>query len=165
MKNLVILLFLSGLLSLAEIKESTAQIKLEEIEIYGTANKASISEKVTKSFDRVFKDATNATWYIVNKQIIVNFILHDQKNKAVFQKNGYLVYHLVYGTEQQMPTDVRKVVKSKYFDHKINSTINVKTGDRSVWIVNVSDPKEIIVLRIEDGTMEVKDKFPNSEAS
>lgn len=164
MKNLVILLLLSGFMPLAEIEESKAQIKLEEIEIYGTANRAAISDKVTKSFNRVFKDATDATWHVVNKQIIVNFIFNEQKNKAVFQKNGLLVYHLVYGTEKQMPADVRRVVKSKYFDHKINSTINVKTEDRSVWIVNVSDPKEIIVLRIENGTMEVKEKFPNSEA-
>jgi len=165
MKNLVILIFLSGFISIAEIKECSAQIKLEQIEIYGSANKAAISEKVTKAFDRAFKDATDVTWYVVNKQIIVNFILNDQKNKAVFQKNGLLVYHLVYGTEKQMPEDVRRVVKSKYYDQKINSTINVKTEDRSVWIVNVSDPKEITVLKIENGTMEVKDKFPNSEAS
>ena len=159
------LLILSGLLSLTGINESKAQIKLEEIEIHGKADKAAISEKVTKSFNRMFKDASESSWYIVNKQIIVNFILNDQRNKAVFEKNGLLVYHLVYGTEQQMPAEVRNVVKSKYFDHKINSTINVNTEGRSVWIVNISDPKEIIVLKVEDGNMEVRDRFPNSEAS
>jgi hypothetical protein len=111
-------MFLSGLMTLVDMKKSSAQIKLEEIEIYGTANKAAISDKVTKSFSRVFKDATAPIWFVVNKRIIVNFILNDQRNKAVFQKNGLLVYHLVYGNEQQMPADIRTIVKSKYFDHK-----------------------------------------------
>ena len=163
MKNLIILLFVSVLMLLVNTKRAFAQIKLKEIEIYGTTDKTAVTEKVTESFSKIFKEASAPSWYVVNKRIVVNFILNDQRNKAVFEKNGMLVYHLVYGNEQQMPSDVRKIVKSKYFDYKINSTINVTTEGRSVWIVNISDPKEIMVLRIEDGTMDIRDRFANSE--
>jgi len=162
MKKLVILLLAGVVMLFVETKSASAQIKLEEIEIFGTTKKATISEKVTKSFDRFFKDAESPKWYMANKQIIVNFIMNDQRNKAVFEKNGRLIYHLVFGVEDQMPADVRKVVKSKYFDYKINSTVKVNTEGRSIWIVNISDPKEIMVLRVEDGTMDVMDKFVNS---
>jgi hypothetical protein len=162
MKNLSIFLVVGGLMSFAGIGNAIAQIKLPEVEIYGTTDKAEVSEKVTKSFNHLFKDASTPVWYTYNKRIIVNFILNDQRNKAVFEKNGRLVYHLIFGTEKQMPADVRTTVKSKYFDYAINSTVNVNTEGRSIWIVNISDPKEIMVLRIEDGVMDVRDRFPNS---
>ncbi|MET3114730.1 hypothetical protein AAKU52_002467 [Pedobacter sp. CG_S7] len=162
MKKLIILLFAGAVMLFVETKSASAQIKLAEIEIFGTTNKTAISEKVTKSFNQIFKDAESPKWYVSNKQIIVNFILNDQRNKAVFEKNGRLVYNLVFGVEGQMPAEVRKVVKSKYFDYKINSTVKVNTEGRSIWIVNISDPKEIMVLRVEDGTMDVMDKFVNS---
>jgi hypothetical protein len=161
MKKLLCRLLMGASVVVMTVQTVSAQIKLKEIEIYGTANKAEISEKVTESFNKIFKEANTPQWYVVNKQIIVNFILNEQRNSAVFEKNGYLVYHLLYGTEKHMPINVRKVVKQTYFDHKINSTININSEGRSVWIVNISDPKEVIVLKIEDGSMEVRDRFPN----
>ncbi len=161
MKNQMITFAIGILVTFSAIESSDAQIKLPEIEIYGIANKEAVSAKVTNSFSRIFKEAEAPKWYVINKRILVNFILNNQRNKAVFEKNGTLVYHLVYGNEEQMPTDVRKTVKSTYFDHDIKTTIKVNIDGRSIWFINIGDSKEYIVLKVEDGNMEVKDKYRN----
>ena len=79
---------------------------------------------------------------------------NDQKNKALFQKNGYLIYHIVYGKETNMPDDIRKIVKTNYLDYNITSAINVKESGRNIWVVNVEDNKKFILVRVEDGELE-----------
>lgn len=159
MKNLIIFLLISGLISFVEVKSASAQVKLEEVTVYGKSTKAVVSDKVSKSFDRLFKDAVAPQWYEVSKRIVVNFIMNDKKNKAVFTKSGSLVYHLTYGSEADLPTDVRSIVKSKYFDYEITSAVNVDIDGRSIWVVNIEDAKQIFVLRVEDGSMDVIDKL------
>lgn len=159
MKKLIIPLLVSGLLIGTAINNASAQIRLDEVTISGASNKAMVTEKVNKSFNRMFKEADQARWIEVNKRFIVNFIMDNQKNKAVFTKGGDLVYHLVYGTEKELPTDIRTTVRSKYFDYSITSTVNVKLEGRSIWIVNIEDAKKIMVIRIEDGTMDIVDNI------
>lgn len=159
MKRLIIPLLVGGLFVCTSINKASAQINLEEVTISGATNKAMVTEKVSKSFSRMFKEADQAKWVEVNKRFIVNFIMDNQKNKAVFTKAGDLVYHLVYGTEKELPNDVRIAVKGKYVDYSITSTINVKQEGRSIWIVNVEDAKKIMVIRVEEGAMEVIDSI------
>ncbi|HYK75875.1 MAG TPA: hypothetical protein VEV16_02775 [Daejeonella sp.] len=160
MKKLIIPLLLSGLiLTTGGVKSASAQIRLKEVTVTGASSSMEISKKVSDSFSRLFKDVLAPQWLEVNKRFIVNFIQNDQKNKAVFTKVGTLVYHLIYGNEEQMPKSVRDLVKSRYYDYAITSAINVKAQENDVWIVNVEDATQIMVLRIEDGAMTVIQKI------
>jgi hypothetical protein len=113
-----------------------------------------ISNAVTKSFDASFKDASNAQWYKLNRKYLVDFMSNDQKNKALFQQNGAIIYHLTYGVEKNLPDDVRKLVKSNYVEYDILNAINVQQDKRNIWVINVQNDKKLVVIRVEEGQME-----------
>ena len=159
MKKLIIPFLLSGLLLAISVNNASAQIQLKEITISSEPTKAIVSQKVSESFASLFKGAEAPKWFAADKDYVVDFILNNQLNKAEFTKNGRLVYHMAFGTEKQMPTDIRTIVKSKYFDFTINSTVKITYEEKSAWIVNIEDAENILVVRVVDGVMDVVEKL------
>jgi hypothetical protein len=157
MKKQILMLLFSGLVSLLGMNSTSAQISLREVTISGNLSKTVVNEQVNSSFSRLFKDAEAPQWFEVNKRYVVNFIYNDQRNRAVFTKGGQMVYHLVYANENEMPTDIRSIVKSKYYDYAIISTIMVNQDGRNIWVINVEDKAKILVLRVEGSEMSVID--------
>ena len=138
-------LFIAGSLYSQEVKE------LPPVTITATTN---VTKKVSNVFQTDFKGALNPKWYKINKDYLVDFIKDDMKNKALYQKNGYRVYHISYGTESNLPDEVRKIVKSNYVDYTITHAINVHQDNRNIWVVNLEDPKHLVLVRVEDGALE-----------
>lgn len=139
-----------------------AQITLKTVTITGNATATVVNEKVTNSFNQLFKDAAAPQWLEVNKRFVVNFILNDQKNKAVFTKNGDLVYHLAYGTAQNVPDNFANRVKREFPDYMITSAVKVATDEVKLWILNLESSTKIMVIRVTDDDINVIDKFPKS---
>lgn len=159
MKKIIIPFLLSGLILAIGVNTASAQVQLKEVTISGGATRVEVSKKVSDSFSKLFKGAEEPKWFQSNKNYVVRFILNNQSNKAEFTKKGNLVYHMAFGSENQMPADIRTIVKSKYFDYKINSTVKVDFEEKSAWIVNIEDGKQFYVLRVIDGVMDVLDKI------
>ena len=159
MKKLIIPFLLSGLLLAIGVNSASAQIQLKEVTISSEPTKAIVSQKVSESFASLFKGAEAPKWFVADKNYVVDFILNNQVNKAEFTKNGRLVYHMAFGNEKQMPTDIRTIVKSKYFDFSINSTVKKTYLEKSAWIVNIEDAEHFLVVRVVDGVMDVVEKI------
>lgn len=123
---------------------------------------SNVNKAVSKSFQSTFKEATNAQWYKVDRDYLASFMMNDQKNHALFQKNGYLIYRITYGKESNMPDDVRKIVKTSYLDYNITSAINVKESGRNIWVVNLETDKKLILARVEDGELEEVGNYDKS---
>jgi hypothetical protein len=157
MKKQVFFLLLCGLVSLLGMNSTSAQIKLSEVTIRGSASRTVVSNEVSKSFKELFKDAVAPQWYEVNKRYVVNFIMNDQKNRAVFTKGGSLVYHLLYAAENEIPEDIKSIVTDKYPEYKITFSVQVEQGDTKVWFINVEDATKILVLRVNVDEMTVMD--------
>jgi len=157
MKKLIIPFLLSGLILTIGGQTASAQIQLKEVTISSAPTKATVSKQVSDSFTSLFKGAKEPKWFEADKNYVVDFILNNQVNKAEFTKKGLLVYHMAFGNEKQMPVDIRTIVKSKYFDFAINSTVKVSFQEKSAWIVNVEDSEQFFVLRVVDGVMDVLD--------
>jgi hypothetical protein len=115
---------------------------------------ASVNQKVSNAFQNYFKDAVSPTWYRLNKDYLVEFITGDMNNRALFKKNGSLVYQISYGHENNLPKDIRKLVKSNYVDYEIKQAINVKEDNRDIWVINLEDDKKLIITRVEDDALE-----------
>ncbi len=123
-----------------------------------TAN-SNVTKKVAQAFETTFKEAYHERWYKADKNYLVNFIMNDQKNHALFTKNGSIIYHITYGFESNLPDDIRKMVKTGYLDYTITSAINVKQEGRDIWVVNMEDAKNLILVRVENGEMEEAAKY------
>lgn len=158
MKHQFFKLIGSGLVTIATVFNSFSQegtIKeLPAITITASASGAVISAKINKAFNQFFAGATNLRWYELDKKFLVKFIMNDKENRALFTKNGQLVYHITYGTEDFLPKDVRHLVKTKYYDQKITRVFNVNQDERNIWVISLEDAKNLIMARVEDMELE-----------
>ena len=80
--------------------------------------------------------------------------MEGRENRALFAKNGQLVYHVAYGAEGFLPADVRRLIKSEYYDQKITRVLKINQAQRTIWVVHMEDEKEFIMARVEDGELE-----------
>ncbi len=124
---------------------------LPDVTVTSSAN---VSQKVSNAFQTYFKDAVSPTWYRLNKDYLVEFITGDMNNRALFKKNGALIYQIGYGHETNLPKDIRRLIKSNYVDYDIKQAINVKEDNRDIWVVNLEDDKKLIIARVEDDALE-----------
>ncbi len=116
--------------------------------------------KVQRSFISYFGENTENNWSMAGKYFLNCFNVNGLLNYAWFTKNGKLINVTTYGTEKDLPADVRKIVKSKYYDYKIAVAIEVKEDNRDIWVVQLDNASEQITVRVEDGEMEQVQQSP-----
>jgi hypothetical protein len=127
-----------------------------------TATTKKIPDRIWKSFSGYFANAENPRWYTINKNYLVKYMIYDEQNRALFTKRGNLVYHISYGYEKSLPEDLRKQIKSSYYDFDITRAIKVSEAGREIWVVNLEDAKNLILVRLEDGGLEEVQKLQKS---
>lgn len=167
MKKHLISLISTGLAFLSFVNTGISQensySELPPVTITASTPSTSVNDKVSKSFNRLYKDATNASWYPIEKKFFVKFILKEQENAALFNKGGRLIYHISYGGEKHLPAEVRHLVKTNYYDQNIKRVYNVEQGDRNIWVVSLEDNKEYVMVRIENNELEETQRFKVSK--
>jgi len=167
MKRQLINLISGGLVSILSAFSSFSQEgsfkELPPITISATSSGSVVSAKINKVFNQYFKNATNLSWYEVDKKFLVKFIMNDQENRALFTGKGQLVYHISYGTEAHLPAEVRKLIKSNYYDQKITRVLRVNQDMRTIWVISMEDDKDLIMTRVEDMELEETQRFQKSK--
>lgn len=162
MKSKIIFSVFAGLISLITTTGSFAQdtIPIKTLPpVIVTSTTTRVPEKVWKNFKNYFTDAYSPEWYEMNKKYLVKFMTNEETNRALFTKRGNLIYHISYGYEKSLPEDLRKQIKGTYFDYDITRAIKVTEDNRLIWVVNVEDSKNLIIIRLEDGEMEEVNKL------
>ncbi len=121
-----------------------------------------VNREVSNAFKNTFPEAKEAVWTKMDKNYLVKFISRDQNNRALFTNKGQLVYHIRYGQEQNLPDDVRNLIKKNYANYNITNVIYVSQDERKIWVVNLEDQKKLIVARVEEGELEQVDSYNKS---
>ena len=158
MKKQLMSCICGGLFSMLSFNNSFGQeepfTELPPVTVSATTSREVVSTKVNRAFIRMFKDASHARWYQINEKFMVLFIQNEQENRAVFAKNGQLVYHIAYGTEKNLPTEIRHIVKTKYYDQTITLVLKVNQDDRNIWVISLEDSNDLVMVRVEDMELE-----------
>lgn len=126
---------------------------------------SAVNQRVSKAFSNDFKDAINPRWFEINKRYLVKFISADQKNTALYNKRGYLIYHIAYGTEKHLPASVRDQIKAQYPRATITNAIYVNQANRKIWVVNLEEGRELVLTRIEDDQLDEVQRLKNVSAN
>lgn len=150
MKKLILMMALSGLLTVVFVDRSSAQIKLPEVTI---TSPDQLPVKVTKAFQSTFPDAKTPTWYHPNKNYVVTFLMNDIKHNALFSKNGYLIYQISYGNESTIPEEMQSQVEDQFEGYNIIAAINVKQDGRDMWFITGEGEKDFLNVSVEEGVM------------
>jgi len=119
-----------------------------------------VRKKVIDAFTTEFGNAAEQNWTILNNNAFLNrFKVGDNIVNTLFDRNGKLVYTITYGTEKNIPAEVRKIIRSEYFDYSIITAIQVKEDNREIWVIKMDSISKQIVVRVEDREMEEVQKF------
>jgi len=134
--------------------DSFGEPRIAVIASSSSDKKINLNTKIRRAFIQYFEDASNQRWFDADKNFLVKFDLAGLENRALFAKDGRLIYHITYGTETNLPADVRKLIKSTYYDQVITRILKVTQDDRLIWVIHMEDNKEYIMARVEDNELE-----------
>ncbi len=118
-----------------------------------------VSPKALQSFMQLYQNSESVSWAKNNKSYLVTFNQDNKKYRVVMGENGKLIYSICYMQEKDMPFDVRKIVKTVYYDYAINVALQVKQDNRSIWVILLEDSNTYLTVRIENGEMEEVSKM------
>jgi hypothetical protein len=113
-----------------------------------------IPPKVWFGLSRYFREAENPRWYALNKDYLVKFMTYTQEHRALLNKNGKVVYHISYGWEGAMPAEIDRRVVATYPGYEIYRSIKIREANREVWLINLQNDKELIMVRLENDELE-----------
>lgn len=155
LRNLLLLILLCNISYSQETRsQDTGITTLPPVTVTSKTTTALVNSKVVKAFKGAFKDAENPQWFKLNKDFLVNFIMNQQQNSALFRKNGFIVYHLSFGGEKNLPRNVRRIIKPNYYDYSITKVVKVNEADRNIWVINLEGPKNFVIVRVENEELE-----------
>lgn len=144
--------FTSVLLLLATT--TFAQTK-EEFSSLFTLNQSQVNSNVTKSFAQKFKNATALNWYQTkDNNVLVKYDQNDQTQYALFTTKGTLIRQFTYGTERNLPQEIKGLFTDKYWNGTIVNVANVKQDSRDIWIIYAQEGDNSFAVKIEDGEVE-----------
>ena len=126
------------------------------------ANLSAINIKAIRDFKKFYKKSTNEHWYKSADGFNAIFISDGVDNLIYYSKNGQWSGSLkVYG-EDKLTRDIRNIVKRKYYDFTITSVQEIETlksDNVPTYIVHLEDDKNIKLIRVSDGEMDIYKEF------
>jgi hypothetical protein len=127
----------------------------EEFSSLFTVNQNQVQTNVVKSFEQKFKNATALNWYQTREDnVVVKYSQNAQTQYAVFSANGTLLRQFTYGTERNLPQEIKNVFLDKYWNVTIVNVANVKQDARNLWIIYAQKGNHSFAVKVEDGEAE-----------
>lgn len=120
-----------------------------------------VSPKALKSFRQHFKQAEDATWYDNGNVYIAKYLTDGRSSRTAIQKNGFVLYSIVYGTEKNLPDEARRIIKANYLDFEIGHVSEVESMGLSAYIINIEKDNELYTLRYSDGGLDELAHYKN----
>ncbi|SRR5260221_11689807 len=143
------------------VSSSFAQVitKIDTLATVYIYSYSTVNKEVHNAFKRDFKDAAHPRWYAMDENYLVKFISNDQKNQALYNSKGNIIYHIAYGNEQALPKFLTSQIKAKYPAADIISAVNVNQDQRNIWVVNLKEKNDLVLVRVEDERIEEVDRM------
>jgi hypothetical protein len=133
-----------------------AMIDASEMNMATLSDESPIHEKALKDFKSRFSQAEDVKWFVTPSGFFSYFKTDGYDDRAFYSKKGNWKYTLKFYNEQKLPLEIRKIVRSSYFDYKIRIVEEVDRADKLVYIIQVEDEKTIKNLRVtEEGRLDV----------
>jgi hypothetical protein len=112
-----------------------------------------VNEKLIRSFESNFPNASQVTWQELESGFIVNFVREGIRSRATFDAEGNLLQVVRYYHEQHLPYDLRYRVKRIYPQKQIFGVIEITTTKDSAhiyteYLLKLEDNKSWTTLRI-----------------
>ena len=129
----------------------------------GSLVEARVSQLALNAFKNSFQNATIIKWYRVRRNYLVYFKNNENVSRALYDAKGNLISSFFYGSEKDLPVDVKGLVKGKYPDYDILLAIGVYDGDRNIWVINLGNNKSLVSVSVKNGFIQKLSKYKKSK--
>jgi hypothetical protein len=134
-----------------EMENKVSSNKSELTKISGTK----VNSKTLKSFIDYFSDdVPNVNWYMQGNNYLADFWQNGKWTKAFFTQKGNFICSFGYGTEANLPKDIRLLIKSNYADYNIGRVAEIYTSNKVTYVINLDNEDRLIQVKVIDGKME-----------
>ena len=153
MKKLFYLRIVTALLLVLSAGSSFAQIKAKGKSTPKAQPDANfiVNKKALDAFETDFKGAANVNWNKVDESFHVSFIMNRQKNAILYNADGNMIYHVIFGFGRNLTKNIADQVNGEYPHCKIQTVFHVFQGRADVWFVDLEQEKSLVQARVEDG--------------
>lgn len=128
--------------------------KTREIPVTQGATTINISTKAVKDFTKNYKNTENAGWFVIKDGYLAEFKKDGIKTTVYYNRKGTWTGNIRSYMEDKMPRNIRHLVKSSYYDYKINYVQEITVDRKIVYLVKIEDDKFFKTIRIQDGEMD-----------
>ena len=121
-----------------------------------------INIKALSNFKTNFEGALNEKWFITTDGFIAKFSLANNLTRASYDQKGNWKYTLQQYNEENLPADIRKLVRSNYYDFAITLVEDIDLLNHGkYYLVHMQDATSwmnVLVHENEITVMEVLNK-------
>ncbi|MGH2565319.1 MAG: hypothetical protein ACRDE5_12440 [Ginsengibacter sp.] len=123
----------------------------------GTAkiSRTHVSLSALKDFEKSFKKVSDEKWFKVRGGVIANFLSKGVDFRITYDEQGKWLCNLLTYPENRLPSDVRDLVKTRYYDYEIQYCNEYQFAHSSIYVIKMQDDTSVKTVRVADGEMEV----------
>jgi len=146
----------------AEVSEAPKNFNAVEKAGAANNNAATVSPKALQNFSKTYKNVTAENWEKTKEGISATFTVSGVRAIIYYSKKGAWAGSLKGYNEENMPVDVRKIVKREYYDSRITYVQEVQTTESNglpTYVVHLEDNEGVTLVRVHDGQMDVWKTF------
>jgi hypothetical protein len=118
------------------------------------ADRASI--KASREFWKKYGEGRNESWYKLTAGFLAEFSDGSIRYKTVFDAKGNWLYSIKEYNGQDLPEDVRELVKSTYYDYSIGWVKEVSQNQSVVYVVHITEGPGWKDVLVQDGEMRIQ---------
>lgn len=135
-------------------------VDLSSLKNYVSSEKA--SRKILRYFLKHFENAQNVSWQNIDNNVLAAFSNGEITTRALFDKNGNLIYTIDYSDEHLLSRPYAQMIHSLYAGYQIRQVTRVAEAFRQIWVVKLETPEKILTVRIENNQPEEVENFQKS---
>jgi hypothetical protein len=138
------------------VGKSYAQVPdYKELSPITITSTGAMDENVKAAFNRDFKQVSNVTWFKMEKNTMIRFVMNNIIHRILYNQRGIQIYHIIYTEAKDMQSDVVNLVENSYGSYTLLRGIHILQGNIDIWIVCLEDSKNLIFVRVENGETEL----------
>ncbi len=152
----VLLTGISFLSSQAMQAQTTEKVSLLNISTIG-ADKAAV--RATRDFWNRVGEQKDEHWYKLSNGYQAVYTEGRVQARYMYDQKGQWKYSMLTYTERELPTEVRALVRSNYYDYAIGWVKEVHEEEAIVYVVHLEDAVSWKDLAVQDGEIRVLKEF------
>ena len=111
--------------------------------------------RATRDFWHRAGEQKEEHWYKSSRGYVAEYEAGPVKGRFVYNQKGDWAYSILTYGEKELPEEVRKEVRSSYYDYDIRWVKEVNEGDAVVYVVHLEDEASWKDVAVQDGEMRV----------